>query len=741
MTLTAGLCASPVPAGADYEFRPSGADSWRAANPRWELVASFTREGALIATDGASWRLATLAIGRGERITECTPVEPEVRAGRLEYDRATFVEWYANDRSGIEQGFAVRARPAGAPGEPLDIHIGVTTRLAPAVHADARGVDYRDAHGRARISYAGLAAWDARGAALRAWLETDVDRLTIRVDDRDALYPVDVDPLILNEDAKITASDAGAGDELGHALALDQGTLVVTARADDDRGPNAGAAYVFDKVGGAWIERPKITASDGFDFDVFGESVDLDVEHAVPDTLVVGATGVDAIASAAGAAYVFVRAGTSWSQQAKLTPFDGAEIDRFGRGVAIHADTLAVGSHQDDDLGTDSGSVYVYTRSGAAWTIHAKLTALDGAAGSHFGETLDLGVDRLVVGAPEHSLGTALGAGTAYVFRRSGGIWTQEAQLIPADSRAGQTFGSAVAMDGDRVVVGAELDGPSGSNPGAAYVFQRAGTVWSEESKLVAINGVPLDRFGSSVDIDGDRLIVGAVEDAQAGPDAGAAFVFRRAGSSWFQEWKLVATDTAAADRLGEAVGLSGGDALAGAPWDDDGGSRSGSAYAFVPPATYGDPFCFGDGSGNACPCGNESAPHSHVGCENSTQRGGTLLGLGSLSVAADDLLIRACNLAPGEPALMFSGTLKPGGGLGVTFGDGFLCAGGAIVRHGVRAANATGSATWGPGLGALGGWMPSDMRHFQVWYRDPSGSPCGSAFNLTNAIEITFEP
>ena len=152
-----------------------------------------------------------------------------------------------------------------------------------------------------------------------------------------------------------------------------------------------------------------------------------------------------------------------------------------------------------------------------------------------------------------------------------------------------------------------------------------------------------------------------------------------------------------------------------------------------------GTAYCFGDGSGTPCPCGNPGG--AGEGCANSTGAGATLSATGSTSAGFDDMVCGAVGLLPGQPALLFAGLNAVNNGDGVLFGDGLRCAGGGVVRLGVGIPDAGGAAAWGPGLGALGGWADGDVRRLQVWYRDPSGSPCGNGFNLSNGLEVTFTP
>ena len=157
-----------------------------------------------------------------------------------------------------------------------------------------------------------------------------------------------------------------------------------------------------------------------------------------------------------------------------------------------------------------------------------------------------------------------------------------------------------------------------------------------------------------------------------------------------------------------------------------------------IPPSA-GTPYCFGDGTATACPCGNNGA--AGEGCGNSSGVGGTLVSTGSASVALDDLGFDASGLLTSQPALLFSGQVMVGGGSGMPFGDGLRCAGTNVVRLGTQVPDAAGDASWSGGLAASGGWTAGDTRFFQGWYRDPIGSPCSSGFNLTHGVGVTFAP
>jgi RHS repeat-associated protein/uncharacterized repeat protein (TIGR01451 family) len=319
---------------------------------------------------------------------------------------------------------------------------------------------------------------------------------------------------------KLTADDGGAYDQFGDSTAISGDTIAVGAYGDDD---STGAAYVFARDEGQendWDQQARLTAADGAAGDQFGGSVAID-----GDTLVVGAEYDDDNGSFSGSAYVFVRQGSTWSQQAKLTAGDGAASDYFGASVAISGDTIAVGVYGDDDHGSSSGSAYIFVRQGSTWSQQAKLTAGDGAASDYFGASVAVNGDTAVVGARgDDDLGSS--SGSAYVFARQGSAWSQAAKLTADDGAASDYFGASVAVNGDTAVVGARGDDDLGSSSGAAYVFARQGSAWSQAAKLTANSGAAYDYFGGSVAIDEDTVVAGAYGDDERDIDAGASHAF-----------------------------------------------------------------------------------------------------------------------------------------------------------------------------------------------------------------------
>ena len=369
----------------------------------------------------------------------------------------------------------------------------------------------------------------------------------------------------LDQQAYLKASNTDAYDNFGDSVAVCGDTVVVGApwedssatgvggNQDDNNALDAGAAYVFVRSGTAWSQQAYLKASNAGAVDGFGGSVAVS-----GDTVVVGASNED---SSAGAAYVFVRSGTAWSQQAYLKASNPGASDRFGISVAVSGDTVVVGAHwedssatgvggkQDDNNALEAGAAYVFVRSGTAWSQQAYLKASNAGAGDGFGFSVAVSGDTVVVGASgEDSGATGVGgnqddnnasfSGAAYVFVRSGTTWSQQAYLKASNPGAGDEFGSSVAVSGDTVVVGARDEGGSASDAGAAYVFVRSGTAWSQQAYLKASRTDVDDSFGCSVAVSGDTVVVGAQrEDSNAAgvngddsnndvDDAGAAYVF-----------------------------------------------------------------------------------------------------------------------------------------------------------------------------------------------------------------------
>lgn len=361
-----------------------------------------------------------------------------------------------------------------------------------------------------------------------------------------------------------------AGDNFGHAVAISGDTALVSAHQDDGA---AGAVYVFVETGGVWALQQKLVADDAGANDNFGNFVAID-----GDTAIVGAPGHD---GAKGAAYVFVRAGSTWSLEQKLEAPGGDAGDRFGTSVAVSGETAVVGSPGDDEVAAGAGAAYAFVRSAGIWLLEQKLVVPGAAANDGIANDVAVDGDTAIVSAL-HDDEAGLESGAAYAFVRTSGVWTIQAKLTAADSMAGELIGSAVSLSGDTAVLGAHYGFAGGVVTGAAYVFVRSAGIWSEEQKLTAFDGTAHDDFGWAVGVVGDVAIGGGDADDET---SGSAHVFLRQDGAWYHQQEL--TVRAPPGNFGYSVAASPTAVVVGAPTGDTG---AGAAYIFDVDTTLAHP-------------------------------------------------------------------------------------------------------------------------------------------------------
>jgi hypothetical protein len=396
-----------------------------------------------------------------------------------------------------------------------------------------------------------------------------------------------------SQQAKLAADDGNDYDSFGGSVALtaDGETALIGASGEEEpNGPGGGAVYTFRRTDGDWSQQTKFTPEDVTEGDYFGNSVALSDDG---ETALVGAFLAD---SGSGAAYILNRSDGGWNQQSKLDAGDGDENDRFGRAVALTGDggTALIGADNDGDpngesrYGNGAGSAYIFGRSGGSWDQEAKIAANDGEGGDLFGWSV------AISGETPTALVGCVRRDAAYVFTRTDGTWKQRAKLADDGGEERTGFGSSLAIDDDgtTALVGSFMDSdPNGEKAGSAYVYTGGESDWSERAKIVADDGDQNDNFAHSVALssDGRLALAGADPDEDPhGEGAGAAYVFTRDGDDWTQRTKLAADDGDERDRFGIVTALAnrGGTALIGAPGDeglngDDELSGAGSAYMF----------------------------------------------------------------------------------------------------------------------------------------------------------------
>ena len=384
----------------------------------------------------------------------------------------------------------------------------------------------------------------------------------------------------VNPDDDVLGGDGEASDQFGVSVALSGDTALVGAHLDVNQS-GRGGAYVFIRVGQDWIQQAKLVPDADLYAQHFGAAVALNV-----DTAVVGSPGETVAGASTGAAYVFVRSTGEWSKRARLSSADEPDADNFGAAVAIEFDTVVVGApYSRNGKDVAIGAAYVFADLGSGWQQQACLRASDGAADDLFGGAVAVSGNSIVVGSRSHDTPMYPHAGAAYVFVRDGTSWTEQARLEASDGQFADLLGASVAIDGNTVVLGATRGGSSQeADAGAAYVFVRDGVSWLEEAKLLAADPSHNASFGNSVAVQGDRAVVGASLDNTGGPGhAGSAYVFQRVNTNWIQQSKLTVNTAFPTQRLGTSVAMSNGTILVGDPMHRTvAGDAAGSAFVFI---------------------------------------------------------------------------------------------------------------------------------------------------------------
>ena len=544
------------------------------------LAVGFGRHGVTIADGGGHMSMGLLGVGRTGALRAVGAVAPRAVAGRVVYARSgsgSVSEWYAAGPLGVEQGFTVARRPSGSH-EPVTLALGVRGLRARLAGSE---VEFLTRSGRVALRYGGLVARDARGRRLAASLAVSGSRLLLRVVDREARYPLRIDPF-MQQGAKLTGTGASGASGFGLSVALSQdGNTALIGGGGD----NTGAAWVFVRSGGTWSQQgPPLTPAGTSASIEFGTSVALSADG---NTALIGAQE-DGI-NAPGSAWVFVRSGGSWSQQGpRLTPNDESAPTFFGRSVALSGDgnTALIGGPVDSG---DTGAAWVFTRSGGTWSQQGpKLAPNDEGSGGFgfFGSSVALSQDgsTALIGGPDDNIAT----GAAWVFVRSAGDWSQQGpKLTPTDASAPEMFGNSVSLsgDGNMALIGGPRDNLA---VGAAWVFVRSGSAWTQQGpKLTANDEIGQAEFGYSVSLseDGSTAVIGAPFDNPSnGEGQGAAWVFVGSGGALSQQGpKLTASDENGLAIFGTAVALSGDGAtsLIGGPRDNN---LVGAAWAFAAP-------------------------------------------------------------------------------------------------------------------------------------------------------------
>ncbi len=373
-------------------------------------------------------------------------------------------------------------------------------------------------------------------------------------------------------DDQLLPGDPTMFSEFGSAVAIDGDVVVVGAWNDDEAGSDAGAAYVFRFDGSNWNEEAKLVPSDGEPNDLFGHTVAVS-----GDLVVVGGYAGVQIGIINGAAYVYRFDGSSWNEEAILSTSAPALADFFSYSVAVSGSRIAVGDPGNSIFFSPAGKVFIYEYDGAIWNETDVVSASDATDWDSFGWSIALEGDRLAVGAPSRE-GAGEDRGGLYLYEFDGVSWVEEI-LEPAVTADFDRLGTAVSLDGDRVAAGAlQVDGFVTYGSGKILVFNGAGGApWIEEATLSSSVIGDGDGFGSAMALAGDQVYVGAPESGNNGRMARFSFD----GIDWQAAGTIVPSETSFSDKVGYAVAADAGRFVIAAPRHDEPVVNAGTCFVY----------------------------------------------------------------------------------------------------------------------------------------------------------------
>jgi IPT/TIG domain/FG-GAP repeat len=541
------------------------------------IHSTFTASGAALRVAQGTLGLSLTGVGRGQRVERVATVAPSGARSQVLYRHGSISEFYRNGPYGLEQGFTLLRRPQAGTGS-LVLALGLRGTLIPEQVGSQ--ILFRTHAGATALRYGQLSARDATGRGLPTHMQVRNGTLQLRIDDSGARYPLRIDPFI-QRGSKLTGSGEIGQGSFGESVALssDGNTALIGGPFDNSE---VGAAWVFTRSGSTWTQQgSKLTGSGETGKGEFGFSVALSSDG---NTALIGGPRDN---SEVGAAWVFTRPGSTWTQQgSKLTGSGGIGRVWFGWSVALSGDgnTALIGGPEDN---SEVGAAWVFTRSGSTWTQQgSKLTGSGETVGGQFGWSVALSGDgntALIGGRIDNTY-----VGAAWVFTRPGSTWTQQGSKLTGSGEIGKAeFGVSVALSGDGNT--ALIGGPYDNNVGAAWVFTRSGSTWTQQgSKLTGSGEIGKGEFGWSVALsgDGNTALIGGYSDNSF---LGAAWVFTRSGSTWTQQGSKLTgsgeTVFPVGGYFGSSVALSGdgNTALIGGPVDN---SFVGAAWVFTPTPT-----------------------------------------------------------------------------------------------------------------------------------------------------------
>jgi hypothetical protein len=442
----------------------------------------------------------------------------------------------------------------------------------------------RPSGARAMLRWATALALLAAGCGGSPPSEGDPDAGTPGIDAIDPNRPDAGPPVGFEFPTPLNASDGATRNWFGYSVAASENVIVVGApfydvlSGDEVLDASVGAVYIYERIGDAWQETKQLLSTASVRTSgLFGWSVAID-----GNVIAVGAWNESGPDGQAGAVYVYERVGGDWVLNSKLLPLSDDNQERFGHSVAVSGSRLAVGAPfiSDVDDNESATPAYVFERTGASW-VGTDLVPEGDPRDTWFGLSIGISGDVVVVGAPGQKE-RGLGVGAAYVFEYSGSSWNQTAVLEDSDGGDHDFLGRDVAVDGDVIVVGGEGGGVL--NTGIALVYERSADTWVESARLLPAGVSVATQLGFSVDVRGGVIVVGAHHDDYFGTDSGAAYVFEKdVAAGWVEKSKLYNPGSTSGDHFGAAAAVAGARIVVGARYDDDDGDDSGRSYVFEP--------------------------------------------------------------------------------------------------------------------------------------------------------------
>lgn len=593
--------------------------------------------------NSAEWslQLQLQQLRRGGDSRRFEPTAPEASRNRVEYRYEDLREWYINQNGGLEQGLTIDRRFSGGD-DPLQIDFCMNTTLDGIIKNDGRDAAFHDKSGQSVLNISNLVVKDANGRALPAIMQIKEKTLSFLVDDAHATYPIVIDPTIWCEEAKLLPFASTPGDVFGTSISVSGSTLVAGAPHNRYVGsgttPGRAVVFVYNPSTQGWLQHAILTSPNGNNGEAFGYTVRIDGDMIAVSAPLRDVNGV----SRSGAVDIFTRSGNNWLYQQTLTAFDGIQFDgvtnsEFGIGLDLHGGTIVIGAPQANGAIGNSGAAYVYIYNGSSWVFQAKLSIPAGGYGDALGISVALQNDRIILGAPNASGTGGQPTGAAYIFERSGGLWSFITKIIPPDGNPNGGFARNIAIDGDIIAIGTfvlpaqtlatgfgatyiysrdamnpnnwpleqELLAESGENIGfgislegdtlvtssfydvgqGASIYQKIGASWTKTARLNGYN----NQFGISATLNEDRIAVGASSDADGGTDAGAVYIFEFVSDRWVEQAKIHQLDASGEYNFGSSVAIDGDTVVVGAPQTTTPGAP-GFAYVFIKTGTVWSP-------------------------------------------------------------------------------------------------------------------------------------------------------